>query len=77
MLRERTLTRPISQRDRVTATETIDGVECLVVLEQDRYGCYREQSVQPLNGRKWQKEKHALRGADCFAAVAARTGLVF
>jgi hypothetical protein len=63
MLRERILTRPISHRDRVTAREFIDGVECLVVLEQDRYGCYREQSVQPLGaGWRLREEKRAPAG---------------
>jgi hypothetical protein len=42
------LTRPISQRDRVTAIEEIEGTPCLVVLEQDLFGRYREVSVQPV-----------------------------
>lgn len=34
--------------DRVTATETIDGVQHLLVLEQDDSGCYREVILEPL-----------------------------
>lgn len=34
--------------DRVTATELIDGVRHLLVLEQDDTGCYREVILEPL-----------------------------
>jgi hypothetical protein len=34
--------------DRVTATEIIDGVQHLLVLEQDETGCYREVILEPL-----------------------------
>lgn len=37
--------------DRVTATEMIDGVKHLLVLEQDATGCYREVMLEPVNSR--------------------------
>ena len=33
---------------RMTATEWIDGVKHLIVLEQDESGCFREIAVMPL-----------------------------
>jgi hypothetical protein len=48
MLMQRTLQYPLTVRDRVTAGELINGVRCLVVLEQDMFGCYREKSVHPV-----------------------------
>jgi hypothetical protein len=51
MLRERTFLHPITHRDRVRATETINGIECQVVLEQDVFGRYREISVHPVGSR--------------------------
>lgn len=36
---------------RVTATELIDGVQHLLILEQDATGCYQEVMLEPLVGR--------------------------
>jgi hypothetical protein len=36
---------------RVTATELIDGVQHLLILEQDATGCYREVTLEPLTAR--------------------------
>ncbi|HOA75773.1 MAG TPA: hypothetical protein PL151_12420 [Phycisphaerae bacterium] len=41
--------------DRVTATELIDGVQHLLVLEQDATGCYREVILEPIS----PPERHA------------------
>jgi hypothetical protein len=35
---------------RVTATEMIDGVKHLLVLERDETGCYREVVLEPVQG---------------------------
>ena len=48
MLLERKLDGPISKRDRVTATEIIDGVRHVVVLEQNMFGRYCETLVLPV-----------------------------
>jgi hypothetical protein len=40
-----------SSRHRVTATELIDGVQHLLILEQDATGCYREVTLEPLTAR--------------------------
>lgn len=49
MLRERCFVQPLSLRDQVTATEVINGILCRVVLRQDRFGCFREVSVSPID----------------------------
>lgn len=36
---------------RVTATELIDGVQHLLILEQDATGCYQEVGLEPLFSR--------------------------
>jgi hypothetical protein len=36
-------------RDRITATESIDGVMYKVILESDARGCYREVRFTPLD----------------------------
>lgn len=41
--------------DRVTATEIIDGVQHIVVLEQDDSGCYREVILEPLALRERER----------------------
>lgn len=46
--------------DRVTATELIDGVQHLLVLEQDETGCYREIILEPLKSRDRQVLAEAL-----------------
>ncbi len=37
---------------RVTATEMIDGVRHLLVLEQDETGCFREVTLEPVGLHK-------------------------
>ena len=34
--------------NRVTATEVVGEVECIITLEQDDSGCYREIKLTPL-----------------------------
>lgn len=48
MLKERTFAYPILHRDRVTATEMINGIHCRIVLEQDMFGRYRELTIRPI-----------------------------
>jgi len=63
MLRERVLSRPISQRDRVTAVEDIEGTPCLIVLEQDRFGRYREVSIRPIKSIRSSRSAMTQRSA--------------
>lgn len=68
MLLERWLSGPISKRDRVTATEIIDGIRYLLVLEQNMFGRYCEALVLPIEtgpdvgnparGRRWTGNEH-------------------
>ena len=37
---------------RVTATEMIDGVKHLLVLERDETGCYREVVLEPVKAMR-------------------------
>lgn len=48
MLMERLFSCPVLNRDRVTATEVINGTECRIVLEQDMFGRYRESLILPI-----------------------------
>lgn len=40
--------------DSVTATEMIDGVRCLLILEQDVHGRYQETSIRPMESAAGQ-----------------------
>ncbi len=60
MLMQRMFERPLRKRDRVTATEMIDGIECLVVLEQDMFGRYRETCISPLDEQESSDDEDIL-----------------
>ncbi len=49
MLLKRQSQYSVARRHQVTAVETIDGVAHRIVLQQDRFGIYRESSVDPLD----------------------------
>jgi hypothetical protein len=50
-------------RKRITATELIDGVRCIITLERDKSGHYREVRLDPLHKVR-EEEKQVLQSGN-------------
>jgi hypothetical protein len=50
-------------KKRVTATELIDGVRCVITLERDKSGYYREVRLDPV-GKVSNDERHTLKSSN-------------